>query len=1162
MRQRYWLKRITLRKSPGFAQDTFPPVEDLGEHLNVIWGPNAVGKSSLSRAMRALIWEKTANAAVEAEAVLQAPDTEWSLSLSQGKLTQIRLKDNQIIRLSGRNDELSDSYWFTLHELLQENDSSTDAFLRQVRTSMQGGVDLDTACADAGGISAFSSGNIAQAKQVTLTREKLRQTLQNQEEHQGIQDTIERLQGELQQATSLSARKALLEEALSLLELKETIETQEQQLALYSPSIKLIDKSSPVRLEELLDAQKTLQEQVRSCLQNKERLQQSFASCAITEGQLQDREKPERIANLYDAYKDALTAQKQSEQKFVSAKAKLQEWEEEHSWLAGEYTLKGYVDTLRDLAQACEPLRCEVSARQRLFNELGEVEEVPYQARDVSLLQMRLSDWLDRYWTLQGTTKTRSLPPGTKKWLLSLLFGIGAVSSLLGFAVQPVFFMLGYSLMLLGVFLLLPSSSNIGDYKQAEEALAQAELEATKLIKQLDKEIPSGLTPEFCYRMAKELSSEIAEIYKVEQLNQRRKLAKDHLVQATEKLQGWTLDWQEAAKAIGLKGDEGQLQGAQFFHFAQRLQTWSDLRLAFAHAQEELSLAQKESEHALSHLQAELVTGEGELSSLKARRDGIIERIADARALQTNLAENERRLLASQRQLRSSEEAIREFWENIQLEYGNEAELSDLVARLNQWNALNYSLKHNHSIVAQKCNDSPAAYEMAQTTSLSDLSEALDKIREKQQSLEAKREELGGLRSTFEALKFGSDLSQAQIEANSALSELDAFRSEQVMARMVASLASDLKRESEEQFQPQVLTYASKWLSSITNYRYTLSANDDGFFATDTIMAKPYSLDELSSGTRIQLLFAIRMAFITLQENTSGVSLPIFLDELLANSDDDRASAIVQAIGEIAQERQVFYMTAQRDEVQRLQTLAKSGVKVLTLEDLRRDFRVSKVPLKRYVCDRKEVPPALEDYHQYSTVLSVGGASLWGPVEALHSWHLLANSEELYGYLVQGLEHVGQLIRSKGEQNPLLAFRLQLLKSAQLRAQQGRSRIVQLTDLGDPALDLNRGAKFWAQIQEVVGEAGCTGEALLEAVEDKRIQRFTDANQEMLATWLFENRFVTETRSKGIQAIMEDLFVSFADLTVGSEEERIVGRYLDAVIGDPWDTREMSEKSP
>lgn len=73
-------------------------------------------------------------------------------------------------------------------------------------------------------------------------------------------------------------------------------------------------------------------------------------------------------------------------------------------------------------------------------------------------------------------------------------------------------------------------------------------------------------------------------------------------------------------------------------------------------------------------------------------------------------------------------------------------------------------------------------------------------------------------------------------------------------------------------------------------------------------------LDQLSTGTRIQLLLAIRVAFVESQE--SNVKLPLLADELLANSDVDRAKAIIEALTEVSKEgRQIFYFTAQVDEV-------------------------------------------------------------------------------------------------------------------------------------------------------------------------------------------------------------------------------------------------------
>ena len=1153
MSKKFWLKKITLHKSPGFASGSFPPVARLGQHLNVLWGPNGVGKSTLTRAMRALIWNTKSSGALEAEGTLQTPDSEWSLSLAQGKLSQVRLVDNQELLLPGRNDELSESYWFTLHELLQEDESSTGAFLRQVRTSMQGGVDLDVACQQAGGVPSFSSGNIAQAKLARQATEEVKQILKSQGDHQGIQDKLARLQQELDRGPELSSRKTLLEDALALSDLSKKIEEQEQKLFLYSPSLALIDKSSPKRLTELLEAHDKALGNEASLIQNRDRLHQSFLSCAIEAKDLQDLEKPKRIANHYNAYKDALVYQKSCEQEFTVAKEHVQEWEREHSWLIGESvedtTLEAYVDTLRTLARECEPIRCDVAANKRLLDELGEYETIRHSLDDLSLLHVRLSDWMESFWKLQGTAKNKALQPGAKKILLILMLAIGGGSSWLGIAIHPAFFILGVAFMLLSVVLLIPSSTKNSEYVKAEQALKEAETECTRLLEKLAMGGISAWEVEGCQKLMERLRLEIAETYRLEQLNQRRKLALDHLKASTDRLQKWVCDWQSAARALGLKGDEARLEGSQFFHFAERLQMWSTYRLAFVSKQEALSVAQEETRRTLGLLQVELDTKESEITALKAKADSLIQRFGDALSLQSGIAENRVRLLEAQEKLQASKDAITEFWQKVGLEFGNEAELTELVAKLDQWNDLRFSLKYNRNLYAEKCTKNPKALEMALLYSAHDLSDALASLGKEQKELEEKREELGGLRATFEALKFGSSLSNALLKEESALAELEAYRNEQVAARMVATLAEDLKSESEKQFQPQVLKHASAWLSDITNHRYTLSANKEGFFATDTIMAKNYNLDELSSGTRIQLLFSIRMAFITMQEETSGVNLPIFLDELLANSDDDRALAIAQAIGNIAEERQVFYVTAQRDEVEKLKTIVTSEVTVIPLEDLQRDFKVSQEPLQPYVYERSEVPSPLDDYQEYGKILTVAGPSLWEPIEGLHSWHLLSDSEALYGYLKLGLKHVGQLISAKAAQNPSLAFRLKLLKSAQQHAQQGRSRTVHLSDLDDPALDLNRGAKYWSQIEAVIGGEGCTGDELLDAAQDKRIQRFTDSNLEMLSNWLFENRFATDTKSKRAQTILDELFVEFEALTVGSDDQMVVKRWLEAVIG-------------
>ncbi len=1154
MSRKFWLKSIRLHKSPGFEAGTFPPVQDLGEHLNIIWGPNGVGKSTLTRAMRSLIWKGKTGKDVEASGVLlESGASSWDLSLSNGKLRQTRLSDDQEIMLPGRNDELSESYWFTLHELLQEDAGHAKTFLHEVRTRMQGGVDLDAALESAGGIPVFSRATAAQAKSARDAIDSLRQVIRDQQEHQHIQDDIEQLQRETNEGSALAEKKATRESAQFLLETKEAVDALEQRLASYDPAIGSIKAESPQRLEELTDSLQKARIELEKHKRLEDELAQEFKDCSVKEHHLQDLEKPLRLKHRFEAYEKATTSLKASADLYAQAEETLREWEAEHSWLMSDppedATLQAYVEKMKSLASECEPLRCSLDANKKLAEELGEYEQISQSSKDLSLLQLRLSDWVSLSWKLLGTQESKPLKKGTKKRLLLFVSLAGILGAVAGIVVHPTLFIGALLLMLAIVALLVPSSGKSPLYKQREGELEEKRGDLEQLFAKLGMEGPTLWSAESCQALSGLLGEEIAAIQQSELLNNRRKRAEEQLEGSLEKVRLWNREWKDAALDLGLKDDEARLEGAQFFHFAQRLGTWSEHRIAFWKASRARLVAQEESEKALSALQGELDTTEDDFASLKAMSEGFAKRLERAASLRVALTSSAKEIASAQEELEASSVALQQFWKMSTLESGSDETLKSLASQVEQWNDLKRTLRHKQGLFDERSKETPEALVLTLTYSADDLNEQIEQIERQQDVLKTKFQSLGGLLKTYEDLKFGSALSTAQLEETKTQEMLEAFREEQVQGRMISLLASELKEESEKRFQPQVLEHASQWLTSITNNRYTLSASDEGFFATDTIMAKNYKVEELSSGTRIQLLFSIRMAFITMQEKTSEVLLPIFLDEVLANSDDYRASAIVQAIGKIAQERQVFYVTAQSDEVERLSTIESPLVTVIPLEDLTREYKVAKTPLKPYVHEKREIPAPLEDYQQYAQALSVSGPSLWEPVEGLHSWHLYTDSQQLYGYLKKGLTHCGQLLQALGSEHPL-NFRLKLLEAAQKLAQEGRCKILDVSALEGSAMDLNRNANYWSQILEKVGEEPLTGNDLLNLVADKEIKNFSAAKQEILNDWLLEHDFASEKDPKGTEDILKTLFVMFEAFVADSEDEEVVCRWLEGAIGE------------
>src|SRR5690606_23634996 len=143
------------------------------------------------------------------------------------------------------------------------------------------------------------------------------------------------------------------------------------------------------------------------------------------------------------------------------------------------------------------------------------------------------------------------------------------------------------------------------------------------------------------------------------------------------------------------------------------------------------------------------------------------------------------------------------------------------------------------------------------------------------------------------------------------------LRSRELRNAVADLLVEYVQRETRSEHLPEVFHRANQLFNRVTRGAYELrvdATDTPSFRAYDTRLERGLSLDQLSSGTRVQLLLSVRVAFVERLE--AGIALPLMMDETLANSDGERASAIMDAVIELAADgRQVFYFTAQPDEI-------------------------------------------------------------------------------------------------------------------------------------------------------------------------------------------------------------------------------------------------------
>jgi uncharacterized protein YhaN len=188
------------------------------------------------------------------------------------------------------------------------------------------------------------------------------------------------------------------------------------------------------------------------------------------------------------------------------------------------------------------------------------------------------------------------------------------------------------------------------------------------------------------------------------------------------------------------------------------------------------------------------------------------------------------------------------------------------------------------------------------------------------------------LKIEFERLE-GSEQSALQAQkAEDAVAQLRPAVEQYLRLRLAAEVLQRAIESYREKHQGPILTRASELFSLLTLGRHSGLTSDFGEDDKPVLVAIRQNGDRvhvegLSDGTRDQLYLALRLAAI--EDHVQHFSsCPVILDDLLINSDDARASAALQIIGELAKRTQVLFFTHHR----RLADLGmKAGAQMIEL---------------------------------------------------------------------------------------------------------------------------------------------------------------------------------------------------------------------------------------
>jgi DNA repair protein SbcC/Rad50 len=428
-------------------------------------------------------------------------------------------------------------------------------------------------------------------------------------------------------------------------------------------------------------------------------------------------------------------------------------------------------------------------------------------------------------------------------------------------------------------------------------------------------------------------------------------------------------------------------------------------------------------------------------------------------------------------------------------------------------------------------------------------------------TLNSLAEDVGSLRARMEQAKASHALEDALAEESRCRDALVELRTRELRAAVAAVLVDQVERETRNEHLPDVFHRANRLFSLVTRGAYELRIGKGAaptFRAFDTRTERGQALEELSSGTRVQLLLAVRVAFVEARE--AGVALPLLMDETLANSDDERAAAIMDAVIALAASgRQVFYFTAQPDEVAKWRrALARQPDVDWTEFDLGEIRRLEGRLQPEHFERALQLPgepsiPAGISHDEFLERLPVPTVDFAAPVGALHLWYLIEDPQFLHHLLTKlRVDRWGELntLVASGGGTLLDTAALQRVRCSatvaagilsRLRIGRGRpvdrATLVASEAVSDRFID-----EVAALCHQVGGDAG----RLIDLLDARAVAKFYRRNVEALREYLEDEGFLDRRERLSPAAVRAQVVVENATMI---DEGRFTFDELDRLLG-------------
>jgi DNA repair protein SbcC/Rad50 len=1139
------VERLRVERMPGIRDGGFV-LEGLAPGLTLVHGPNGSGKSTTARALEALLWPR---AAAPADALLagafRLDGVRWEVDVAAGSIRY---------QCDGREagspplppDEARDRYRLSMHELLAADDAG---FARAVARESAGGYDL-LAAARALDPRRTASRCIRETAALRDARARLAEAQRAQEALFADEQRLHDLDRRLAERPLLGRQALLLERAIEHARSAAAVAEARRAVAAWDSRMERLQPDDAERLREIRDRLGAAVAARSAALLDRERALAVLRGSGLVDGGLPDgllatlRQECERLREAERAASAAERGLRGCETRRDAERGVLAGAMDEDRLarldLRGLASLAGFV-------RAAERLATDRALLEARLRDLAPgVDHAPPPRERLELGARLLQCWL------------RSPAPGAGAE--RRLRALGAVAAI-GLIAAGIVLALGTPVLaavavagaaLLALILLAPRLSDARAVHRAE--FDRLELGAP------DAWTDSGVEARLDALLSEVARARIAEERALLRAETERELA---AVRLKEK----ELAARRAA-LVGALGVDPGTPDASLPWLVERLGRLQSSLNDAAAARAELATAREQLAGGLAGVRERLdrfwTAAVPDVSSLAGAIDAL-----DAR-------DNAHR--AARQQLQTLADILERCDGEIG---GTSAQRLALLARLgvaeadetlvHTWSAERERFREvrerlqacvaRHEADAERIRGAgPNAAAFLQADE-ADLAERLAAARIEIDELTRLHDDATRIRTRIEDAKRTHAVEDALAEVEGCEDALRQARERDTRSALAAALVEHVQRATRDQHLPAVFHRAREHLTRFTHGRHRLEFDDvdaPAFRALDTHTGRGHALDELSSATRIQLLVAVRLAFVEVQEG--GVRLPLVLDETLGNTDDERARAMMDAIVEIAATgRQVFYLTAQPDEVARWLAVVAGGPELphatLDLAAVRRQAARREVPALRVIgAPRRAVPsPEGRDHAAYGEALEVPGVDVLAPVDGVHLWYLVEDLSALHhlldrlrverwGALRALVEHGGGPLLDAATYARVRALARALEAALELR-RIGQGKPVDAAVLRECGLVSDA---FVDALDRLRRECGGDAVRLLEALERGEVRGFRSRVRDSLREWLSAHGYLDPRQPEAVIAIRGAALAAIAsEISGGSVSVEDVDRLLE-----------------